>query len=292
MIVLGSIFMILFVLVEWKWAKMPMMPLHLFKNPAVCAIIIQNFCLGIVYYAHLYFLPVYYQNARQFSPVKSALLTIPFVAGQAVFSILSGQYISRLKRYGEVIWTGYSLWALGSGLTLLFNRSIQPWAIVLILLIEGAGVGFVFQPTLVAAQAHSATEDRAVVISVRNFARSLGGALGLALSSAIVSNVLASKTAFLPDSVRSRILASTLHVPDLSALTEDQKSKTLDAYMAASHAVFIAWLPLMSVCLLLCFLIKDRGLQRPTVKTEDHSPPAGPMNVFVENKLEKETEDV
>lgn len=55
--------------------------------------------------------------------------------------------------------------------------------------IEGAGVGNVFQPTLVAAQAHSLKRDRLVVISVRNFLRALGGSLGLALRSAVFSNV-------------------------------------------------------------------------------------------------------
>lgn len=125
----------------------PMMPLHLFKNPAICAILVQNLLFGIVYYSYLYYLPIYYQNVRQYSPLLSAVLTIPFVAGQSIFSILSGQYVSRTKRYGEVIWSGYVLWTLGSGLILLFNRTTPRWQMVLFLIIEGAGVGNVFQPT-------------------------------------------------------------------------------------------------------------------------------------------------
>ena len=124
-----------------------MMPLHLFKNPAICAILVQNLLFGIVYYSYLYYLPIYYQNVRQYSPLLSAALTIPFVAGQSIFSILSGQYVSRTKRYGEVIWSGYVLWTLGSGLILLFNRTTPRWQMVLFLIIEGAGVGNVFQPT-------------------------------------------------------------------------------------------------------------------------------------------------
>lgn len=127
MLTLGSISAVLFILVEWKWSAMPMMPLYVYKNPAVCAILIQNFLFGMVYYSHLYYLPIYYQNARQFSPLLSAALTIPFVAGQSVFSILSGQYVSRTKRYGEIIWTGYALWTLGTGLILLFNRTTPRW---------------------------------------------------------------------------------------------------------------------------------------------------------------------
>lgn len=267
MLTLGSISTVLFIVTEWKLALMPMMPLRLYQDPAICAILVQNFLFGIVYYSHLYYLPIYYQNTRQFSPLSAAALTIPFVAGQAIFSILSGQYVSRTKRYGEVIWTGFALWTLGDGLVLLFSRTLDTWKIVLILIVAGAGVGNVFQPTLVAAQAHSRKHDRAVVISVRNFLRSLGGAIGLALSSAVFSNVLAKTLNSLADSIpaatKGAILASILRVPDLSQLSEVQQDGILDAYMASSRAVFTMWSPLMGVCLLLCFPIKDRGLTRP-----------------------------
>lgn len=243
MLTLGSVSAVLFILAEWKWSEMPMMPLYVYKNPAVCAILIQNFLFGIVYYSHLYYLPIYYQNARQFSPLLSAALTIPFVAGQSFFSILSGQYVSRMKRYGEVIWTGYALWFLGTGLILLFNRTTPRWELAVILVIEGAGVGNVFQPTLVAAQAHSLKRDRAVVIGVRNFLRALGGAVGLALSSAVFSNVLKKRlnslSTSLPASFKEEILASILRVPNLSTLTNVQKEEVLNAYMSGSKAVFI-----------------------------------------------------
>ena len=249
---------------------MPMMPLHLFTNPAVCAILMQNFLYGIVYYSHLYYLPIYYQNVRGYSPLLSAALIVPMVVAQSLFSIESGQYVSRTKRYGEIIWSGYALWFLGSGLMLLLTRTTPKWHIIVFIIIEGMGVGHVFQPTLVAAQAHSRKSDRAVVISVRNFLRALGGALGLALSSAIFSNVLKgslnSLSDPLPESVKQGILAAILRVPDLQALTESEKTGVLDSYMDASHAVFILWVPIMGVCLLLCFFIKDKGLTRKEEK--------------------------
>jgi len=58
-------------------------------------------------------------------------------------------------------------------------------------------------------------------------------------------------------------LASILKAPDLSNVTEAIKESVLNGYMAASRAVFVVWVPLIGVCLLLCFLIKDKGLQRP-----------------------------
>jgi hypothetical protein len=155
---------------------------------------------------------------------------------------------------------------------LLFDRTTASWKIVVILMVEGAGVGCVFQPTLVAAQAHSRKSDRAVVISVRNFLRALGGALGLALSSAVFSNTLKkqlnSLAVPLPEDFKSAILDSILRVPDLTQLLEVEKEEVLGAYMVASRSVFIIWVPVMGLCLLLCFLIKDRGLKRAEEKDE------------------------
>lgn len=72
----------------------------------------QNFLFGAVYQSYLYYLPMYLQNAHRYSPLMSAAIAIAVVGTQAVSSILSGQYISRMKRYGEVIWVGFGMWTL------------------------------------------------------------------------------------------------------------------------------------------------------------------------------------
>lgn len=71
---------------------------------------------------------------------------------------------------------------------------------------------------LVAAQAHSSKADRAVVISSQNFLRSLGGACGLAVASALFSNTLFNKLPSppsLPENTYNGIISSVFSVPDL-----------------------------------------------------------------------------
>jgi len=84
----------------------------LFRNRVISTLFLQNFLLGAVYQSFLYYLPLYFQNVRQWPPLESAAMTIPMLAIQSIASILSGQYISRRKRYGEVIWAGFTLWTL------------------------------------------------------------------------------------------------------------------------------------------------------------------------------------
>ena len=109
--------------------------------------LIQNFLIGIVFYSLLYYLPLYFQTARHESVLTSAALVLPIVIPQAIASALSGQYISRMKRYGEVIWIGYICWVIGTALHCSFSRTFPLAAIIVILIVEGVGVGLVFQPS-------------------------------------------------------------------------------------------------------------------------------------------------
>jgi MFS family permease len=163
MLTLGASLLSLFLLVEWKFAKLPMfpcmlrskialiisnqLPVRLFNNPALAAMLTQNFLIGIVFYSLLYYLPIYYQSVRQMSLITSAALLIPLVIPQAIASALSGLYISKTGRYGEVIWLGYICWTVSTGLHCLFDRDFNIAGIIVILIVEGVGVGLVFQPS-------------------------------------------------------------------------------------------------------------------------------------------------
>ena len=110
--VVGGLSLVAFVGVEWKFAELPMMPITIFHNKAVTAVLIQSFLFGAVYQSYLYYIPLYLQNAHGFSVLTSAVIYIALVASQTLLSILSGQYISRRGRYGEVLWLGFISWTL------------------------------------------------------------------------------------------------------------------------------------------------------------------------------------
>lgn len=193
--------------------------------------------------------------------------------------------MSRTNRYGEVIWAGFSLWVIAASVESRFSRDFPLAGIIVTLVAQGMGIGFTFQPSefcthhsrspgrladsvlaaLVAAQAHSAKQDRAVVISSRNFLRALGGAAGLAIASALFSNTLVGhldSASAVPTDVADEIKSSVFSMPDISGLTDEQKIIVLDTYTRASRSVFYFWEGCMGLCWLLMFFIKDRGLQR------------------------------
>lgn len=134
----------------------------------------------------------------------------------------------------------------------------------------------VFQPTLVALQAQTPKMQRAVVTSNRNFLRSSGGAVGLAVSSAILANVLRGS---LPEHL-SYVANSTFAAPNLTTFDVADQAAIANAYASASRAVFIFCAPLNALCLALCVFIKDHGLIR-----EEDTP--GAVTPAVEEDVEK-----
>ena len=258
MLTIGGVSAILFIVAEHRFAKLPMMPLSMFRVPSVAVMLAQSFLVGASYYSYLYYLPLYYQNVHDYTVLTSALLLLPLVFSQAVFSTLAGLYISRMNRYIEILYAGFATWIIGGGMLLLAARTTSKAYLSGCLILLGFGTGCTFQPTLVALQAHSPKSQRAVVTSNRNFLRSLGGAVGLAVSSGIMGNVLKGA---LPERLQG-VAANTFALPDLATFSEADRAAIEGAYASASRAVFVWCMPLLGLSLIGCVVVRDRGLQR------------------------------
>ena len=262
MLAIGGLFLLAFLVMEWKVARLPMMPLSMFTNAPVAAVLFQNFLFGMVYYSNLYYIPLYIQNARGWNTTISAAFLVAISVPQSIVSTLSGLYISHYKRYGIVMWTGFAIWTLGAGLICAFTRTMHAAVVAVILSISGIGAGCVFQPSLIALQAHCSKAQRAAVISNRNFLRSSGGAVGLSISAQVLQSSLRNR---LPLRLAGSAYDSYAIPTNLSAAEEDT---VRSAYMEAIRTVFNVSAPMIGLCLVLCVFIKDRGLQRPEERAE------------------------
>ncbi|CDK28289.1 unnamed protein product [Kuraishia capsulata CBS 1993] len=268
LLTIGAVFLLLFLFTQWKLSRLPMMPLRLFSNISVAIMLLQGLLFGLVYYSNVYFIPLYCELVRGMKPSIAACMSLPYLIIQAVVSTVCGALISKYRSYGFFLYFGYTVWFLGTGLQIMFDQNLSIVGIIFILLCQGVGVGCIFQPTIVALQAHCRKPDRAVVISIRNFMRSMGGSIGLAASSAILSNVLSRKLrqADLSDLTQAELnslIKSVYSRPDLTKYSTSDQKAIRGAIAGSMRTVFIFFTPIMGVVWLMGFFIIDRGLQRP-----------------------------
>ncbi|KAH9226335.1 hypothetical protein K456DRAFT_58812 [Colletotrichum gloeosporioides 23] len=248
MLILGGFFLIIFAVIEKSVAKIPLIPLRLFGKRSTAVMYVQSALYDCVWQVNLYFLPIYFQEVRGYSPLRSASLTLLLLLIHSAAGVASGPIMSKSARYAPILFIGMGLWTLGSGLKLVFSRTTSISVYVTVLLIEGTGIGFVHQPALMALQALSKPEDRAVATSTRNLMRMLGSVVGMALSTAVQYSVMKSALpADLPESIRSSVTGGTWQPGDVDSHGWEQA--ILDAKMRGVHMVFIMLVPLMVLCL-------------------------------------------
>ncbi|RKL26239.1 hypothetical protein BFJ72_g13812 [Fusarium proliferatum] len=271
--VIISIFLAaLFVLFEWKLAKLPIMPLRLYRAPHCWALYLQSFLTGLAYFGNFFYLPLYFQSVLGYDALAAGALILAVVIPTSLTSILSGQYMSRVGSYMHCILAGFALWTLGNGLTLLFNRETKLGPLIAILIVEGAGIGFTLQPTLVGMYANGRSEDRAVTTGLRNFIRTIGGAFGVVISGVILSNTLNKELGgrgIVPNDTIAQLTSSTYSLTSMGLSQQDQDI-ILDAYMNGLYFIFVFFTVCSGLSLVLTFWVGNTSLKSPA-KTEDAS---------------------
>jgi hypothetical protein len=132
-----------FLFVEWRIAPLPIIPrklglslaifailiLHLvniFTTPDVSALLMQTFTLGWVNQANVYFVPIYAQNLREWSPIISGIIIFPIVAVQIIVSMIAGRWMSKSGQYGATIRLGVAFLLIGSLMETQFGRYTHP----------------------------------------------------------------------------------------------------------------------------------------------------------------------
>ncbi|GAA6001849.1 hypothetical protein JCM10207_002349 [Rhodosporidiobolus poonsookiae] len=251
----------LFWFVQGWFAPLPLLPGRMFKNRNIALLLGQTFLVGIAYFGNIYQIPLYLQNVQGMSAIKSAAVLLPLVLSQTATTTLCGYIAKWTNRTKSCFFVGFVMWFAGSCAQLVFKRETSVGVVVGVLLVQGLGIGCTLQSTLVLAQISGPSQDRAVVTGARNFARSLGGAVGLAVANTILNNIFVKSLPLdLPSGLRAQ-LQSEFVLP--AGLADTLKDQILDAYMKGMRDVFIFYTPVLGLCLLSCFFIKDLPLEAP-----------------------------
>lgn len=172
-------------------ADSSLIPRHLFANKVfVAASAVMTFLyLGLV--TVFYFIPVYAQLVIGYGATQSGLVIVPFAVGAVAGSIGSGRMLTRTRRYKPTQLAGLVLAVASLALT---AHAVSVGAATILLEAEilalGLGAGLVMPNMTVAVQNALPLEQRGIGTAMLVFFRSLGGLLGAALASALISNRL------------------------------------------------------------------------------------------------------
>lgn len=183
----GLLIFVVCCLAAWSLIKveqrvtMPIFPLRILHTQQARLLNIAAILCGAVMFILIFYLPLLFQTAFQYSPTKAGMLLIPLVGGIPFGSILSGQLFAKTKHPQRLMVFGSTLLGFGCLVALtLTEHSALLWVVAATALC-GAGLGFVLPNLTLFSQMLVKRQDVGVASALIQTNRALGSAIGTAL---------------------------------------------------------------------------------------------------------------
>jgi EmrB/QacA subfamily drug resistance transporter len=183
----GVLLLVLFVAIEGRLARSPLMPLRIYASRTLSAANGVVLLIGGATFGMWFFVSLYLQQVLGYSPIRAGLAFLPMTISIALGSTLASRAISRLGTKPLLV-AGMAAQTVG---LLLFaalpvdghygSNVLAPSLLVAI------GIGLSFVPATIAAVAGVRHEEAGLASGLVNTSRLFGGALGLAILAALAT---------------------------------------------------------------------------------------------------------
>ncbi len=222
----AAVLLVAFVVVE-RFTRDPILPLDIFRVRGLAAANLT----GLIGFAGMlsmfYFLTLYMQNVLGYSPIQAGAAYLPLTVAVGISAGIASKLLSRIG--SRVVISVGALIAAG-GLLLLAQIPVDGGYVAHVLpgiLLVALGIGPVFVGVTAAANAGVGTSRAGLAAAILNSSQQIGGALGLAIFSAVGAARI------------GHLLAGGTPVPEATTSGLGRALATGAAFAAA--AAVIAW---------------------------------------------------
>src|SRR3954452_24383965 len=184
---LGLALVALFILIEGRFAKRPLVPLRIFRSRTLSSANVVIFFLGGSAFSMWFFVSLYMQQVLHYSPIEAGLGFAPMSAVVVAGSALAGRTAARIGA-GRVLSAGMA--CVGIGLLVFSGVSLHGDYVTEVMipgLVTAFGIGLVFVSGTVSAVAGVNRAETGLASGLLNPPRPFGAALGIAVLATIAS---------------------------------------------------------------------------------------------------------
>lgn len=256
-----------------KKAREPILSLDFFGSRGFSIGNGSAFLASFTIFALFAYSPLFIQGALGKSPLQMSVAMLTMSLGWSIGALVCGQMVNRFGQKPSTIF-GCLCLVVGGGIMVMFSADTSLAVCSIVLGISGVGMGFVSMATLLVVQDSLDISDLGVATSSHQFARTLGGTIGVGISGSFVtmtlSNVMESlmKTDFknLPPSLIIEIKQNMENIfrPEVQAVLAPEIQKAIQEAVARG-VLTVFWITFFAslLCLLLSVLIPVRPVPRP-----------------------------
>lgn len=285
-----AVLLALFVWIE-KRAEDPILPFDLFANRMISVATAAGFLSGITMFGAISFVPLFAQGALGDDATTAGSLLTPLLLSWVILSIIGGRLLLRIG-YRPTILTGLALLTVGFMMLATYRPSVSRLWLQLDLILMGSGLGLTMLTLLLAVQQWVDRSQLGVATSLNQFARSIGGAVGVALMGATLSASLSAELQRIAHQTgsltpqRAAALAANpnalIDSPTQSALPHAVMDALREAMTIAMHHVFWVNAVAAAIALFICLWLPSGLRKEDAPSAEDCSLETGEQLLLAE----------
>jgi EmrB/QacA subfamily drug resistance transporter len=265
LLILSGVSILAFSAVEHR-AKDPFLSIKFFRLRGFSTGNLAAFLSSFAIFSMFAYVPLFIQGAQARSPMEVGVAMLSLSLGWSLGALALGQFIDRIGRKGTAVAGGVCLMA-GCAATLTFTPASSIYFIFIDLFLIGIGMGWVALSTLMVVQSCLDEKDLGVATSSNQFARTLGGAVGVGICGSFIaarfSKLLESmRTSDLMRQVPTRLSEAgfgqieSLLQPEVQAIMpETLRNMVQTAVVEGVAGVFWTVSVAAGFCVLLCLLM-------------------------------------
>ena len=164
----------------------PMLPLSMFRSPALSAACVVGFITNFAYYGLMFVLSLFFQATKNYSPLATGLAFLPMTALVTVTNLVAGwltaRHGPRLPMAMGQLLAACGYWALaGIGAGTPYGLIVGP------LLAAGIGVALTVPAMTAAVLSHVDRHRTGIASGTLNAARQMGGVIGVGVFGSLVA---------------------------------------------------------------------------------------------------------
>jgi fucose permease len=260
------------VFIVWQWWKQDaaLLPPSIVTHRTVAASCAMAFFTYGAVLIHTYFLPIWFQAVFGVSAIQSGVNMIPYFVANALFSLFSGIFVSKIGYFAPPAIIGSAIATAGCGIITLLNPQTTTGMWIGYQILASAGFGMSVQQGFTAVQTvlpkHEISVGTASVVACQ----SLGGAIFVSVGNSVFQSrlrAIASGSNALPGvDIQDVINAGATAFRDL--VTADQLPILLEEYSTAMQSVFLVAVPLGGLACLSCCFMEWKSVKGAEVKKE------------------------
>lgn len=248
----------------WLWWKQEaaLIPPRIATQRTVAASCAMAFFTYGALLIHTYFMPIWFQAIFGFSAIQSGVAMIPYFVSNALFSLFSGIFVSKVGYVVPPAVLGCAIGTVGCGLFTLFKPDVGTALWVGYQIVASAGFGMAIQQGFTAVQTVLERDDVAIGTASVVASQSLGGAIFISVGNSVFQGrlkELVSRDGLEGFSVKEIIDAGTTAFRTM--VPASQLPRLINDYNEAIVTVFMVAIPLGGLACLACCCIEWKSVK-------------------------------